>query len=60
MLACFLFQMRIRSSKIKRIYLTAADKPDRTINYRKLSWCVLGHYRHVCRDKKLKYIHPFT
>ena len=47
MLACFLFQMRIRRREIKRIYLTAADKPDRSINYRKLSWFVWGHYRHV-------------
>lgn len=52
--------VRIRSSKIKRIYLTSSDKPDRTINYRKLSWWVRGHYRHVGKEKKLKYIQPFT
>ena len=47
--------MRIRSSKIKRIYLTAADKPDRTINYSKLSWCVRGHYLHVAI-----FVHEYT
>ena len=47
--------MRIRSRKIKRIYLTAADKPDRTINYRKLIWCVRGHYLHVAI-----FVHEYT
>jgi hypothetical protein len=52
--------IRIRKSKIKRIYLRKQDRPPKDINYRKLSWFVRGHYRHVGKDKKLKYIQPFT
>ena len=52
--------IRIRKTKIKRISLKKQDRPPKDINYRKLSWFVRGHYRHVGRDKKLKYIQPFT
>ena len=52
--------IRIRKSKIKRISLKKQDRPPKDINYRKLSWFVRGHYRHVGKDKKLKYIQPFT
>ena len=52
--------IRIRKSKIKRIYLHRQDRPPKDINYRKLSWFVRGHYRHVGKEKKLKYIQPFT
>ena len=52
--------IRVRKTKIKRIYLNKQDRPPKDINYRKLSWFVRGHYRHVGKDKKLKYIQPFT
>lgn len=53
--------IRIRKTKIKRIRLdSAVDKPPRNINYKKLAWHVRGHYRHVGKDKKLKYIQPFV
>lgn len=52
--------IRVRKTKIKRIYLNKQDRPPKDINYRKLSWVVRGHYRHVGKDKKLKYIQPFT
>lgn len=52
--------IRIRKTKIKRISLKKQDRPPKDINYRKLSWFVRGHYRHVGKDKKLKYIQPFT
>lgn len=52
--------IRIRKTKIKRINLKKQDRPPKDINYRKLSWFVRGHYRHVGKDKKLKYIQPFT
>lgn len=52
--------IKIRKSKIKRITLDANDRPPKDINYRKLSWHVRGHYRHVGKNKKLKYIQPFT
>lgn len=52
--------IRIRKTKIKRINLKKQDRPPKDINYRKLSWFVRGHYRHVGKEKKLKYIQPFT
>lgn len=52
--------IRIRKAKIKRINLKKQDRPPKDINYRKLSWFVRGHYRHVGKEKKLKYIQPFT
>lgn len=52
--------IRIRKSKIKRISLKKQDRPPKDINYRKLSWFVRGHYRHVGKEKKLKYIQPYT
>lgn len=52
--------IRIRKTKIKRISLKKQDRPPKDINYRKLSWFVRGHYRHVGKEKKLKYIQPFT
>jgi hypothetical protein len=52
--------IKIRKSKVKLIYLTDHDRPPRNINYRKLAWHVRGHYRRVGKDKKLKFIAPFT
>lgn len=52
--------IRLRSSRVKRIYLAASDRPKREINYKALSWHVRGHYRRVGKEKKLKYIQPFT
>ncbi len=52
--------IKLRKTKIKRIYLSAVDRPPKNVNYRKLSWHVRGHYRHVGKEKKLKYIQPFV
>lgn len=52
--------IKIRKTKIKRIILNAEDRPPRDVDYKKLSWHVRGHYRHVGKEKKLKYIQPFV
>ncbi len=52
--------IKLCKTKIKRIYLSAVDRPPKNVNYRKLSWHVRGHYRHVGKEKKLKYIQPFV
>lgn len=52
--------IRIRKHRIKRITLSAADKPRKDIEYHKLAWHVRGHYRHVGKDKHLAYIQPHT
>lgn len=51
--------IKIRQTKIKRIVLNANDRPPKNIDYKKLSWHVRGHYRHVGKEKKLRYIQPF-
>lgn len=50
--------IKIRKTKIKRIYLSDQDKPKKEIHYNKLSWHVRGHYKHVGKDKHLVYIQP--
>ena len=52
--------IKIRQTKIKRIVLNANDRPPKNIDYKKLSWHVRGHYRHVGKEKKLRYIQPFV
>lgn len=52
--------VKIRKSKIKRITLSEDDRPPKEANYRKLSWHVRGHYRHMGKSKKLVYIQPYT
>lgn len=50
--------IKIRKTKIKRIYLSEHEKPKKEIHYNKLSWHVRGHYKHVGKDKHLVYIQP--
>lgn len=52
--------IRIRKHRIKRITLCPNDTPRKDVQYRKLSWHVRGHYKHVGKDKHLVYIHPHT
>lgn len=52
--------IKLRKSKIKRIVLSSTDRPPKEVNYHKLAWHVRGHYRHVGKEKKLKYIQPFV
>ena len=52
--------IKIRQTKIKRIVLNANERPPKNIDYKKLSWHVRGHYRHVGKEKKLRYIQPFV
>ena len=52
--------VKIRSTVRKLIRIDTRELPPREYKYKKLAWSVRGHYRHVGKDKKLKYIAPFT
>lgn len=52
--------VKIKNTVRKLIRIDTRDLPPREYKYKKLSWSVRGHYRHVGKDKKLKYIAPFT
>lgn len=51
--------VKILPKHTRRIYLTERDRPDRTVTYHKLAWSVRGHYRHVGKDRRLKYVQPY-
>ena len=51
--------VKIRSTVRKLIRIDMRELPQREYKYKKLAWSVRGHYRHVGKDKKLKYIAPF-
>ena len=52
--------VKIRSTVRKLIRIDTRELPPREHKYKKLAWIVRGHYRHVGKEKKLKYIAPFT
>ena len=52
--------VKIRSTVRKLIRIDTRDLPPREYKYKKLAWSVRGHYRRVGKEKKLKYIAPFT
>ena len=52
--------MKIKSTVRKLIRIDTRELPPREYKYKKLAWSVRGHYRHVGKEKKLKYIAPFT
>lgn len=52
--------VKIKNTVRKLIRIDTRDLPPREYKYKKLAWSVRGHYRHVGKDKKLKYIAPFT
>ena len=52
--------VKIKSTVRKLIRIDTRELPPREHKYKKLAWIVRGHYRHVGKDKKLKYIAPFT
>ena len=52
--------VKIKSTVRKLIRIDTRDLPPREYKYKKLAWSVRGHYRHVGKEKKLKYIAPFT
>ena len=52
--------MKIKSTVRKLIRIDTRELPPREYKYKKLAWIVRGHYRHVGKEKKLKYIAPFT
>lgn len=51
--------VKIKSTVRKLIRIDTRELPPREYKYKKLAWSVRGHYRHVGKDKKLKYIAPF-
>lgn len=52
--------VKIKNTVRKLIRIDTRELPLREHKYKKLTWSVRGHYRHVGKDKKLKYIAPFT
>lgn len=52
--------VKIKSTVSKLIRIDTRELPPREYKYKKLAWSVRGHYRHVGKEKKLKYIAPFT
>lgn len=52
--------VKIKNTVRKLIRIDTRELPPREYKYKKLAWSVRGHYRHVGKDKKLKYIAPFT
>ena len=52
--------VKIKNTVRKLIHIDTRELPPREYKYKKLSWSVRGHYRHVGKEKKLKYIAPFT
>ena len=52
--------VKIKSTVRKLIRIDTRELPPREYKYKKLAWSVRGHYRHVGKEKKLKYIAPFT
>ena len=52
--------VKIKSTVRKLIRIDTRELPPREHKYKKLAWSVRGHYRHVGKEKKLKYIAPFT
>ena len=52
--------IKIKKSVQKLIRINPSALPPREYKYKKLAWSVRGHYRHVGKDKKVKYIAPFT
>lgn len=52
--------IKIKNTVRKLIRVDPKVLPPREYKYKKLAWSVRGHYRHVGKDKKLKYIAPFT
>ena len=52
--------VKIKSTVRKLIRIDTRELLPREHKYKKLAWSVRGHYRHVGKEKKLKYIAPFT
>lgn len=52
--------VKIKSTVRKLIRIETRELPPREYKYKKLAWSVRGHYRRVGKEKKLKYIAPFT
>ena len=52
--------VKIKNTVRKLIRIDTRELPPREHKYKKLAWSVRGHYRHVGKEKKLKYIAPFT
>ena len=52
--------IKIKNTVRKLIRVDPKVLPPREYKYKKLAWNVRGHYRHVGKEKKLKYIAPFT
>lgn len=52
--------IKIKNTVRKIIRVDTKVLPPREYKYNKLAWSVRGHYRHVGKEKKLKYIAPFT
>lgn len=52
--------VKIKSTVRKLIRIDTRDLPPKEYKYKKLAWSVRGHYRRVGKEKKLKYIAPFT
>lgn len=52
--------VKIKNTVRKLIRIDTRELPPREYKYKKLAWSVRGHYRHVGKEKKLKYIAPFT
>lgn len=52
--------VKIKSTVRKLIRIDTRELLPRGYKYKKLAWSVRGHYRHVGKEKKLKYIAPFT
>lgn len=52
--------IKIKNTVRKLIRVDTKVLPPREYKYKKLAWSVRGHYRHVGKEKKLKYIAPFT
>lgn len=52
--------IKIKNTVRKLIRVDPKILPPREYKYKKLAWNVRGHYRHVGKEKKLKYIAPFT
>lgn len=52
--------VKIKNTVRKLIRIDTRDLPPKEYKYKKLAWSVRGHYRRVGKEKKLKYIAPFT
>lgn len=52
--------VKIKSTVRKLIRIDTRELPPMEYKYKKLAWSVRGHYRHVGKEKNLKYIAPFT